>query len=288
MKMLKFSEFLKLRCMQEMALGRVMASRGAAGGVEAFGPGAGKLPDGFNPTDTRLVSSEKHREKLKMLLSKLAGTDIHVVFGLPTVGQPGKQSNFEMPYERLRDFFFNGARDDQGNEGFRLPKDDIVFIKPRSFGDPLTPWLLMHTMAHALFDFRPRHIFDKVEDNLSYSRSGPLIASVDPKILYVFFPMGSLRKLLRGQETGKQDKWVFDKDGGVTLNSTEMFREMFVYFLSKGGSIPMPANAVEQVDALKQPHTNTQYYIDLAKEVETYFKDVLSACKGEVLVDDRK
>ena len=33
-----------------------------------------------------------------------------------------------------------------------IPKEDIVFLKSKSQGDLLTPWMILHNMAHAVFE----------------------------------------------------------------------------------------------------------------------------------------
>ena len=278
-----FSEWVRLR---EMALGS-LSRVGKHSKLRVYDPSQKSNDDdltNFHGPDKKMWSSDitpKMHEKLKMLLRRLGDVDIHVVLGTPPVWHY-TETDAEK-YKKLKDFFFDDGDSYSGKLGFRVPKKDIVYIKANSFADPLTPWMLMHSLAHTLFDERGLGNFSHmIKDKLSSAR-GQVGVHADEKVLYIFFPMGSLRKSIRQTATGNYEKLL----SGRPITPAELIREMFVYFLSQGGKIPIPPDAIEKMSQMGVAGADAQRIIQQVKDTESYFSQLLEACRGEVLYDYR-
>jgi hypothetical protein len=189
-------------------------------------------------------------------------------------------------YQALKDHFFNGVPDANGITR-QVPKNDIVFMKEGSFGNTLTPWMILHTFAHSIFDVTfissigidRSKILSKVRDASNIAlQLGDIYnrGILNLKDLYLIFPMGSLRKYNKGVE-----KYPHIDDPSVfsDLDNEELFREMFVYYLTKGGTIPLKPD----VQKLPNPEKIAKLVYDLSKS----FRAILEACRGEVMFDYR-
>jgi hypothetical protein len=272
--MKSFFEWLKLN---EMALGQTFKGGGAA----------------FHGADRKIMGEmfPKIESKLKSFLQKLDFVTIHMYFGTPPVMAYGDSG--EQWVKKLRQFFFDGASF-YGDRvlGVKLPKSDIVFVKQGSFADALSPWMILHTFAHSVIDpamegttinrafgnyQRPaleKKVWEAVTANRKLRNLG-----VTGSLLYIFFPMGSLRKDIK-QRKGEKVQRDFE------LNDNELFREMFVYYLTKGGKIPVPSDYKEKLSPYKSESEISEILASI-QELSDAFKNILEACRGDVFTDSR-
>ena len=270
--MKRFKEWFR---MYEMALGNTFQGSGRFSGVD------NKLMGRMFP---------KIKEKLKSFLQHLDFVDIHMYFGTPPVGDWSDTDVVKV--DKLRNYFFNGGEGEDGSVlDVRVPSSDIVFVKQGSFADALTPWMILHTFAHAVIDVvlegtsnhrdfanvkRPKlqaavlSALKKINE-LGLNRSG----------LYIFFPMGSLRKSIAQESGGKVQK-------GFQLIDNELYREMFVYYLTKGGKIPIPGDYKEKLMSIAgRSDMDAEKTVSKIQEISNEFKNILESCRGDVLTDGR-
>jgi hypothetical protein len=273
--MISFFEWLKLN---EMALGHT------------FNP---EKSGYFSGNDQKIVGQmfPKIKSKLKSFLKKLDFVTIHMYFGIPPVmafGDSGEQF-----VKKLRQYFFDGETFYGNNLGIKIPKSDIVFVKQGTFADSLSPWMILHTFAHAAIDSvidgtfinvdfgnfqRPaleKAVWSAIAVNRKLKNLG-----VGESLLYIFFPMGSLRKSIKMNKGEKVQK-------GFELNDNELFREMFVYYLTKGGKIPIPSDYKEKLAGYGKSESEVSEILASIQELSDAFKNILEACRGDVLTDSR-
>jgi hypothetical protein len=92
--------------------------------------------------------------------------------------------------------------------------------------------------------------------------------------------MGSLRKDIK-QRKGEKVQRDFE------LNDNELFREMFVYYLTKGGKIPIPSDYKEKLAGYGKSESEVSEILASIQELSDAFKNILEACRGDVLTDSR-
>lgn len=273
--MKRFKEWFR---MCEMALGHT------------FNKGGGY----FQGTDRKIMGEmfPKIESKLKSFLQKLDFVKIHMYFGTPPVMAIGDSG--EQWVEKLRQFFFDGASF-YGDQvlGVKLPKSDIVFVKQGSFADALSPWMILHTFAHAVIDpvlegttinrafgnFQRPALEKAVWASFAANRKLRNLG-VTEGLLYIFFPMGSLRKFIKMSKGEKVQK-------GFELNDNELFREMFVYYLTKGGKIPVPSDYKEKLADYNKSESEIREILANIQELSDAFKNILESCRGDVFTDSR-
>jgi hypothetical protein len=270
--MISFFEWLKLN---EMALGHT------------FNP---EKSGYFSGNDQKIVGQmfPKIKSKLKSFLQKLDFVTIHMYFGNPPVMAFGDSG--EQLVKKLRQYFFDGETFYGNNLGVKIPKSDIVFVKQGTFADALSPWMILHTFAHAVIDPVVEGTFINVEfGNFQRPELEKAVweaFAADRKLnlresmLYIFFPMGSLRKLIKMSKGEKVQK-------GFELNDNELFREMFVYYLTKGGKIPIPSDYKEKLAGYGKSESEISEILVNIEKLSDAFKNILEACRGDVLTDSR-
>lgn len=74
---------------------------------------------------------------------------------------------------------------------------------------------------------------------------------------------------------------------GFELNDNELFREMFVYYLTKGGKIPVPSDYKEKLADYNKSESEIREILANIQELSDAFKDILEACRGDVFTDSR-
>lgn len=245
----------------------------------------------FSGNDKKIMGHmfPKIQSKLKSFLKNLDFVTIHMYFGVPPVMAIGDSG--EQWVKKLRQYFFDGVSF-YGDEslGVKIPKSDIVFVKQGSFADSLTPWMILHTFAHAVIDpvlegttinrafgnLQKPALEKAVDDAFAANRK----LKVSKDMLYIFFPMGSLRKFIKMSKGEKVQK-------GFELNDNELFREMFVYYLTKGGKIPVPSDYKEKLAAYGESESEISEIIVNIQKLSDAFKSILEACRGDVLTDSR-
>jgi hypothetical protein len=153
--------------------------------------------------------------------------------------------------------------------------------------------MILHTFAHAAIDSvidgtfinvdfgnfqRPaleKAVWSAIAVNRKLKNLG-----VGESLLYIFFPMGSLRKSIKMNKGEKVQK-------GFELNDNELFREMFVYYLTKGGKIPIPSDYKEKLAGYGKSESEVSEILASIQELSDAFKNILEACRGDVLTDSR-
>ena len=216
---------------------------------------------------------------LDTVLSRVKGFDFHIYFG-----------DFSS-YLSAEEFFFDKNK---------IPKDDIVFIKRGSSGDLLTPWMILHTMAHAAFQSEQ---YGKVSEEIIYSRlqrmfvslSGDnnwhdldeMIKNPDDEILSNLFNFASARSSLTFWGTGKVAK-------SRLLNAQELVYEIFVSYLYGGGKLKRPTGEKlgKLTKLISEKYDNDYDKNYISRLVDSVFSGIeeiinkfLELCRGKVIAD---
>lgn len=183
----------------------------------------------------------------------------------------------------------------------KIPKDDIVFIKKGSSGDLLTPWMILHTMAHAAFQSEQ---YGKVSEELIYSRlkrmfvslSGnnnnwndldEMIKNPDDEILSNLFNFASARSSLTSWSIGKVAK-------SRLLDAQELVYEIFVSYLYGGGKLKRPTGEklgkLTKLISEKYDNDYDKNYISRLVDsvfsgIEEIINKVLESYRGKVISD---
>jgi len=115
--------------------------------IDRFGKNA--WDHGFKGPDKKIIENPRNFElimsKLEKKLAKLDFVNIHFFFGEPVDKRFAYFYTREEGYRETENYFF-------GHDGLNISKNDIVYIKPNTAADPLTPWLILHTFVHGMMD----------------------------------------------------------------------------------------------------------------------------------------
>lgn len=238
---------------------------------------------------------------LDRMLSKIEDFDFHVFIGKPFFFGTYKDEktneikNYkqEIPHTSiLQKYFF---------ETLKIPSNDIVFNKQSSSGDVLTPWMILHTLAHAIslyvkfnkditnqiYDF-----FEKIKNypkeenynkkNLDFIISEPHRDS-SSEILPLLFNFKSVRTINPPNVPVEKLKMARVAD------MEELIHELFVYYLINGLKIPMPSQENIYKILKYTTHNDIEHLTldiqNLFNLIKSYFYQTLRKCQGRVLVD---
>jgi hypothetical protein len=243
--------------------------------------------DEFKPTlnkkDTEYISGMYKRPLVISSRGKLRGGIIAV---LDTVLSRVKDFNFHIyigDYVRtdmnIQKYFFD-----------KIPKEDIVFLKSKSQGDLLTPWMILHNMGHAVFEMGNGSSKDAIERiiyklvrSLTFGETpfalDILRLKLDPKlsplkpneILSLLFNFASVKSNVQGED--------------------ELIYEIFVSYLYGGGKLKRPDfNKLTIFCNQKSSVKHTENYVselveDAFTKIEEEIKTSLEYCRGKVIED---
>lgn len=221
---------------------------------------------------------------LDTVLSRVKDFNFHIYFGK------------YIAYDLNSDEYFFGKNN--------IPKEDIVFIKSKSQGELLTPWIILHNMAHAVFqhgnldsldaikliikklivDLSTRSDYDK--KSLVWFELDKLIA--DPnEILSSLFNFASTRSSVKRY---KNDKVAVSR----VLDQAELVYEIFVSYLYGGGKLKRPVgDKLNKLTVLINQEYDVGYtenyiyeLIDAAfAKIEKKIKKSLDYCRGKIIED---
>ena len=248
---------------------------------------------GFSEKDIKYITGMYKRPLVISSSGKLRGGIIAV---LEEVLSRVEDFNFHIylgdfsSYLSAEEFFFDK----------KIPKDHIVFIKRGSSGDLLTPWMILHTMAHAAFQSEQ---YGKVSEEIIYSRlqrmfvslSGDnnwhdldeMIKNPDDEILSNLFNFASARSSSTFWGTGKVAK-------SRLLNAQELVYEIFVSYLYGGGKLKRPTGEklgkLTKLISEKYDNDYDKNYISRLVDsvfsgIEEIINKVLKSCRGKVIAD---
>lgn len=227
--------------------------------------------------------------KVEKLLSKVDFADIHLFIGNPT-------------------------QDEIKNMRKNINPNEIIFVKQKSTGDILTPWMLLHTLAHAILDLPFNHeklstALDECFKNMhlsDYFRSelGAITSFADipwryeeekteerkkyqrfHDIAILLFPWKSMRSLsaefMHPTFNPKTKRGNTGESGFQLLRSKEFYYDLYVYWLVKGGKIPINP----EIQKYLPPDKTLS---DLEKElqkVSNTMMEITNSVKGKIIVD---
>jgi hypothetical protein len=206
---------------------------------------------GFNKQDINIFETPSRFKavinKVEKLLSKVDFVDIHMFIGLPT-------------------------KDEMINMKKNINPNEIIFVKQISTGDILTPWMLLHTLAHAILDgwdnleklsmaldecLRNMHLIDKFRAGLSNITAFAQKPWRDEEekteqrkeyqrfhdIAILLFPWKSMRsfsaEFMHPTFDPKTKRENTGESGFQLLTTLEFYIDFYVYWLVKGGKIPI-------------------------------------------------
>jgi hypothetical protein len=273
----------------------------------------------FTPSDEKYISKMYAANNTKgiingldKMLSKVDDYDFHIFMGKPFFYgkyKDGKPYRQEMVHSSdLKKYFF---------ETIKIPKDDIVFNKQSSSGDILTPWMILHSMAHAIFlsklntiKFLLYNFFDKIT---KVSDDDPNIADSEKSIMgfsihQQSWGQANLNHIINLPEPNTKSEilpLLFNFKSVRTINPLnveidkvkmgrvsdvdELVHELFVYYLINGLEIPMPSQQNINKILSYTMHTDVEHLTfdikTLFDNIKYDFKQRLKQCKGQVFTD---
>lgn len=223
-------------------------------------------------------------DKLDQKLAKLGDYNFHIYFGLPE-NIKSLLGDYEVISGLLDDYFF-------GRDGMNIPRNDIVFIKSGPSGDPLTPWMVLHTIGHALTSGKEgsalKHSMHETMNMLEgYYKNVSYHTNLKTRCLYNF----RSARIPDGKKIGKSF-------GGVE-SSDELKHELIAAYLWYGGKIKRPSEECMEILADKMyldgkiAGNSEEFYMQKTKEmvdifynrIEQSIKEALDKARGTVLLD---
>jgi hypothetical protein len=307
---------------------------GSSGWGHNFKDGDKKIIE--NPRNFKLIMSG-----LEKKLEKLGIVNIHFYFGYPkddiksgfTIRKELTKDN----YDQLKNYFY-------GRDGMNISKSDIVYMKTSTAADPLTPWLILHTFAHGIFDrgslartadygntymnkiqedcVRAENLVKELLKDFLVSPMYPqfyqgwinvlkdgnkealytdeeiqkIIGNITIDFLTILFPsIWSIKeafKIISGARSGQFIKSKMDLE--QALNSGELQMEIFVFWLTQGGRLPIvdPNYKVklQKLFAGREPENFDSLLEGLESrfnEIAASYRSIIDGCRGEVIMDRR-
>lgn len=245
---------------------------------------------GFSEKDIKYITGMYKRPLVISSSGKLRGGIIAV---LDEVLSRVEDFNFHIyfgefsSYLSAEEFFFD-----------KIPKDHIVFIKKGSSGDLLTPWMILHTMAHAAFQsgnkdseeliyLRLKRMFVSLSGDNNWHDLDEMIKNPDDEILSNLFNFASARSSSTSWSTGKVAK-------SRLISGQELVYEIFVSYLYGGGKLKRPAgeklSKLTKLISQKYDNDYDESYISRLVDsvfsgIEKIIKEVLKSCRGKVIAD---
>ena len=247
---------------------------------------------GFSEKDIKYITGMYKRPLVISSSGKLRGGIIAV---LDEVLSRVEDFNFHIylgdfsSYLSAEEFFFDKDK---------IPKDHIVFIKKGSSGDLLTPWMILHTMAHAAFQsgnkdseeliyLRLKRMFVSLSANNHWNDLDEMIENPNDEILSNLFNFASARSSSTSWSTGKVAK-------SRLISGQELVYEIFVSYLYGGGKLKRPAgeklSKLTKLISQKYDNDYDESYISRLVDsvfsgIEKIINEVLKSCRGKVIAD---
>lgn len=247
---------------------------------------------GFSEKDIKYITGMYKRPLVISSSGKLRGGIIAV---LDKVLSRVEDFNFHIylgdfsSYLSAEQFFFDKDK---------IPKDHIVFIKKGSSGDLLTPWMILHTMAHAAFQsgnkdseeliyLRLKRMFVSLSANNHWNDLDEMIENPNDEILSNLFNFASARSSSTSWSTGKVAK-------SRIISGQELVYEIFVSYLYGGGKLKRPAgeklSKLTKLISQKYDNDYDESYISRLVDsvfsgIEKIINEVLESCRGKVIAD---
>ena len=246
---------------------------------------------GFSEKDIKYITGMYKRPLVISSSGKLRGGIIAV---LDEVLSRVEDFNFHIylgdfsSYLSAEEFFFDK----------KIPKDHIVFIKRGSSGDLLTPWMILHTMAHAAFQsgnkdseeliyLRLKRMFVSLSANNHWNDLDEMIENPNDEILSNLFNFASARSSSTSWSTGKVAK-------SRLISGQELVYEIFVSYLYGGGKLKRPTGEklgkLTKLISEKYDNDYDKNYISRLVDsvfsgIEEIINKVLKSCRGKVIAD---
>ena len=247
---------------------------------------------GFSEKDIKYITGMYKRPLVISSSGKLRGGIIAV---LDEVLSRVEDFNFHIylgdfsSYLSAEEFFFDKDK---------IPKAHIVFIKKGSSGDLLTPWMILHTMAHAAFQsgnkdseeliyLRLKRMFVSLSANNHWNDLDEMIENPNDEILSNLFNFASARSSSTSWSTGKVAK-------SRLISGQELVYEIFVSYLYGGGKLKRPAgeklSKLTKLISQKYDNDYDESYISRLVDsvfsgIEKIINEVLKSCRGKVIAD---
>ena len=250
---------------------------------------------GFIDKDTeyidKMYSSETNKgivTSLNRMLSKVKDFDFHIFIGKFVKYIKYKDNATQQVCEKFTADYREKELENYLFNKMNIPQNHIIFIKQGTTGDILTPWMILHSMAHALTSYLT-YVPNEIERFLIKLKNPPkttdnyisdiltnpnLHSSYD--ILSLLFNFRSIRNTTIG---GKMSR---------VQDPQEQAHELFVYYLINGLIIPIPnqENINKIASYIQESPENTRLHIEnLFKKIESIFYKSLERIKGSIITD---
>ena len=248
---------------------------------------------GFNKQDANIFETPSRFKavinKVEKLLSKVDFADIHLFIGYPTIKE-------------------------KENMKKNINPNEIIFVKHQSTGDILTPWMLLHTLAHAIMDqqdnhgklsialdecLRNMHLIDRFFIKLSNITNFAQTPWRDEKrkteerkkyqrfhdIAMLLFPWKSMRsfsaEFMHPTFDPKTKRGNTRESGFQLLTRVEFYYDLYVYWLVKGGKIPINP----EIQKFLPPDKTLSDLATELQKVSNTMMEITNSVKGKIIED---
>jgi hypothetical protein len=244
----------------------------------------------FNQEDRTAIQNPSLAKYLEKALSKLTKYNFNVILmeedhkDVIMIGS-GLHRNF---IQQVSDYIKQNNIQTQGH---------ITFAKNGSTGHPMTPWMILHTIGHAIFEKQYNEV---ILDDLSSVLDRLIVSGSDWRLYDKIAPFpdesggawrGSSRQGFENIikifkfKSARTDR----KDWKVT-GKRELLFELTAEYIWHGGKIryEMPSNAkfVDSAEGYAFGEENTKRYIGRTiKYLEQQIDQALSNCVGDIIYD---
>lgn len=212
----------------------------------------------FSKKDRSVITHPRTMRTLEQRLAK-SGYDFNILFIEDTRAHSG--SDYDQQVEDFMDA--NGIQ----REGH------ITFVKNGTSGHVLTPWMILHTLGHAVTEHAggersgravgaKSRIQDRAVDIMSLVSEADCQGLLSPKC------HDALAKVLAFKSAGMKGNY------GTANNLSELVHELVAEFLWHGDTI-----------RVKPPHDEDPEVSSLVRDIEGEVRTLLDHCVGKVIYD---
>lgn len=245
----------------------------------------GSIPvGGFTSQDRKAMYNPVWVKKLGDVLSRTSKYNFNII--LMERKRPDPKSS---EGKNQRDFF---EEVEQFIKEKNIPTEGhITYVKNSTTGHALTPWMLLHTIGHAVFN-QEQHIYKQAKEvmhslYIDHVKSHNFLRSSEASLFQYDTPVSFLKRLFLFKSAQNAEKGHEDRS---LVDFSELIYELVAEYLWHGGKIrwQMP----EEIPNAN-PHDVNSANVKMSEEMvarhirtlESEIDRALTACVGKVIYD---
>jgi hypothetical protein len=209
----------------------------------------------FSKKDRAVIT---HPRTMRALESRLAGSGYEFNILFLEDASRGHAADYG---RQVKDFMADNGIQGEGH---------ITFVKNGTSGHVLTPWMILHTLGHALTEHADHRSAAKFRIREMAIHIMSLVSETDCKSLGNRSPrcLEALGKVLAFKSASRRD------DHSTAGNLSELVHELVAEFLWNGDRI-----------RIKPPYDKDQEVAGLVRDIEGEVRTLLDNCVGKIVYD---